>query len=167
MIDINQYRCHIGLFRQKLLRKKFLLMQQSYKPFWNQNQTNVKILFAILLILCLMLYPPWTGSYPSYTSSSRSMPHVTTSTPWRRLWPAWLSCSRSSNTPGCGTVTLTWSQSWQTCPRCSSSCCMTGIRTASLSWSDSGISWGGMYWSACGSRGVMHGGWGTGNQTWK
>ena len=167
MIDINQYRCHIGLFRQRIFRKKFLSRQQPYKSFWKHNLTGVKILFygkfiIKLFILCVLIHPPTPCSwsvYPSY-GSGWIMPDTVT-TPWTRLWQACPSCSSSSDAPR----SLTWTRSWQTCPSCSSCCCTPGARSVSLSWSAlaRSSSSDSMYWSPGGSTGILQIGWGTGN----
>ena len=63
MIDITQYRCHIGLFRQRIIRNKFLFKQRYCRKFSRNNNYWKKnaILAAksIFKIICLsMLFIP-------------------------------------------------------------------------------------------------------------
>ena len=76
MIDISQYRLQIGIFRQKVFRKKFLFHNEFYETAsWNKNKSGdsaffvAKLLFKILII-CIFFLPSWTGcSTPGVSSS--------------------------------------------------------------------------------------------------
>ena len=109
MIDINQYRCHIGLFRQRLCRKKFLSVQQSYKSSWRKNQAGVKILlacvkllFKIILLtvllgpkLCPVLPPSPPPSYASCPSTDAWCSLSGCALPWS------LSCGSAAGSNWC------------------------------------------------------------------
>ena len=70
MIDIVQYRCQIGLFGQKIFRKKFLFKQDHYeKASWNRSQsgnnTLLTIKFILKFIVLSVLLTPAAWSTPS------------------------------------------------------------------------------------------------------
>ena len=71
MIDISQYRCQIGIFRQKAFNKKFLYKQEYYESAsWNRNKSGENILCATkfilkFIVLSVLLSPPaWTTTSP-------------------------------------------------------------------------------------------------------
>ena len=73
MNDIVQYRCRIGVFRQKVYSKKFLYKQEYYETAsWNRNQSGVNTLHALkfilkFIILSVLLTPPaWSTLQPSH-----------------------------------------------------------------------------------------------------
>ena len=68
MIDISQYRLNIGLFKQKVLRKKFLMPQElDETASWNKNESCffMLCLFKLcfkMIILCMFFFPTLTAT---------------------------------------------------------------------------------------------------------
>ena len=51
MIDISQYRLQIGIFRQKVFRKKFLFHNEFYETAsWNKNKSGDSAFFVAKLL---------------------------------------------------------------------------------------------------------------------
>ena len=90
MIDIVQYRCQIGLFGQKIFRKKFLFKQDHYeKASWNRSQsgnnTLLTIKFILKFIVLSVLLTPAAWSTPSsshLTSCSTPLCSGAAADPW-------------------------------------------------------------------------------------
>ena len=85
MVDIVQYRCLIGLFRQKVFSRKFLLKQKYYEN-QNGNQTHpeeysplpakIKKSFK-LVVICVLLLSPLNPPSPRCVSTS-----IAATLPW-------------------------------------------------------------------------------------
>ena len=76
MIDISQYRFQIGLFRQKVFRKKFFMPQQ----FDNNTHCLFKSCFK-MMILCMFFLPTLTAT-TSPGASSTWCPTATVPLSW-------------------------------------------------------------------------------------
>ena len=104
MNDIVQYRCQIGVFRQKVFSKKFLYKQEYYETAsWNRNQSGLKTLnalkFVLKFIVLSVLFTPPAWSTPSTPS------HLTSCSTTPCSWAAtdlWLLASTSQVTAGAG-----------------------------------------------------------------
>ena len=109
MIDIAQYRQHIGLFRQKMLSNKFLFKQEYFESF-NCSSTylkenlfsGVKSMFKIILLtvllgpqLCPVLPPSPPPSYASCPSTDAWCSLSGCALPWS------LSCGSAAGSNWC------------------------------------------------------------------
>ena len=85
MIDIVQYRCQIGRFKQKIFSKKFLSKPEFYTDA-DKNVPGKNIIVMIntalkILVLCALILPPVWPCSPSYSwcGTSRGVTRCTTS----------------------------------------------------------------------------------------